>query len=107
MISLELYVQKSFLDKRRCLNVEKFKFLKKKLLSVLFLKFHGSREINIAAPPVFYYMLILIILIFVLFFNLFTGVLGSLFCISVASYANFYLRVSVLFFFPVLVFVVQ
>ena len=79
MISLKLYVQKSFLDKRRCLNVEKFKFLKKKLLSVLFLKFHGSREINIAVPPVFYYMLILIILIFVLFFNLFTGVLGSLF----------------------------
>ena len=36
----------------------------------------------------------------------FSHVLGSLFCM-VASYAYFYLTVSVLFFFPVLVFVVQ
>ena len=36
----------------------------------------------------------------------FSRVLGSLFCM-VASYAYFYLTVSVLFFIPVLVFVVQ
>ena len=36
----------------------------------------------------------------------FSRVLGSLFCM-VASYAYFYLTVSVLFFFLVLVFVVQ
>ena len=36
----------------------------------------------------------------------FSRVLGSLFCM-VASYAYFYSTVSVLFFFPVLVFVVQ
>ena len=79
------------------------------VLTLVTIRFHGNIRVFVHALA--HTLLILVILIymclvFILFSKYFSRVLGSLFCI-VASYAYCYLTVSVLFFFPVLVFVVQ